>query len=62
MGPTLIIHGTADIVVPYTYSIHFNEVIRYSHLCLLQGMDHGYSGHMAEPASLATRFLTKELK
>lgn len=61
-GPVLVLHGKADRLVPYTYGIHFHEVMRYSHIDILDGMDHGFSGHAPLLAGLVTAFFIKELQ
>ncbi|MGN1254163.1 MAG: alpha/beta hydrolase [Prevotella sp.] len=61
-GPTLIIHGTADTVVPYTYGERFHEEMRYSWLQLVNGCDHIYSGRQNEAVGIAARFLARVLK
>ena len=43
-GPALIIHGTADRVVPYTYGERYREVLKDSELVLMSGVDHCFTG------------------
>lgn len=61
-GPVLIIHGTADRVVPYTYGERYHEGYQHSEIRLIPGDDHMFSGGVAEAALLASDWLTKELK
>ena len=42
-GPALIIQGTYDRIVPYTYAERYHDVIRKSTLRLITGEDHGFS-------------------
>ena len=36
-GPALVIHGTWDVVVPYTYGEKYHQVYKNSQLILPQG-------------------------
>ncbi len=60
-GATIILHGKADRVVPYTYATHFNEVIRYSHVKLYDKVDHIFMGFEKPISEEVTRFFEKEL-
>lgn len=60
-GPALIIHGTYDTVVPYTYGERFHKIWPGSELVLMPGVDHGFSGHYAEAAALVAKFMKKNL-
>lgn len=42
-GPVLLMHGTKDVIVPYTYSVEASEVYRDADLKLYEGADHGFS-------------------
>lgn len=42
-GPTLIVNGMADVVVPYTYAERYNKAIAGSDLILIAGEDHSYN-------------------
>lgn len=42
-GPALILHGTHDKVVPFTYGERYASVLKQSTLHLLPGDDHGFS-------------------
>lgn len=61
-GPALIVHGTWDTVVPYTYGERFAQLWRGSQLVLMPGVDHGFSGKDAECAHLVAAFMAKKLK
>ncbi len=61
-GPGLVIHGTWDVTVPYTYGERFSEDMRHVELQLLPEVDHSFSGHEADVASRVTAFLSKQLR
>ncbi|MBP5469245.1 MAG: alpha/beta hydrolase [Candidatus Riflebacteria bacterium] len=61
-GQTLVLHGKADVVVPYTYGKRFYDDIRHSHIRLFDGYDHCFTGHENEMADFATEFFLKELQ
>ena len=42
-GPVLLMHGTEDVIVPYTYSVEASEVYEDADLKLYEGADHGFS-------------------
>ena len=42
-GPALMIHGTGDIVVPYTFSLHYQHIYKNSRLELLTNFDHSFT-------------------
>lgn len=58
-GAACIIHGSYDVIVPYTYGERFHYVIKKSQFHLLPGLDHGFSNHEKEVAHLACEFLLK---
>ena len=60
-GPALIIHGTADRTVPYTYGERFHDIWPSSQLVVLDAFDHGFSQCVYRVADLATDFLVKTL-
>lgn len=61
-GHSLILHGKADVIVPYTYGKRFYDEIRHSHIRLFGGYDHGFTDHEEEVAAIATEFFANELK
>lgn len=61
-GAACLIHGTGDILVPYTYSVYFNELWKKSELHLLDGYDHVFSKDVHMAAGIAVDYLTKHLK
>ena len=61
-GPVLVIHGTHDRVVPYTYGERYNQGYRHSAIKLIPGEDHGFSVNTSEAALYATDWLAKQLQ
>lgn len=61
-GPACMIHGTGDRIAPYTYSERYHDLWPGSELHILNAVDHGFSDHVAEAASLAADYLTRFLK
>ena len=61
-GPALILHGTYDTVVPYTYGERFHDIWPESKMVLIPGVDHGFTGHDAQAAALVTDFMREHLK
>lgn len=41
-GPVILVHGTADRVVPYTYSERYKNGYKNAELYLLPGVGHGF--------------------
>lgn len=60
-GPTLIIHGTGDRVVPYTYGERFHQIWPGSELVIIDRADHGFSKEIEQVASKSADFLGKAL-
>lgn len=61
-GPVLIIHGTHDRIVPYTYSERYHEKLKDSQIRLIPGDDHIFTQTYVETALLTADWLHKELK
>lgn len=61
-GPVLVIHGTADRVVPYTYGERYAVELPAAHLELIQGDDHGFSKTVSSSSALAAGWLSGILK
>ena len=57
-GPVCLIHGTADRIVPYTYSLRYDKVYADSKLNLIDGADHGFTNFWDEATKIAVDFLT----
>ena len=60
-GPSLIIHGTGDRVVPYTYGERFHQIWPGSELVIIDRADHGFSKEIEQVASKSAEFLSKAL-
>lgn len=61
-GPAFMIHGTTDIIVPYTYSLRYQEIYKNSELKLLDCFDHGFSQDTKRTAKFVADFFAKQLK
>ena len=60
-GPALIIHGTGDRVVPYTYGERFHQIWNGSELVIIDKADHGFSQQIEQVAGKSAEFLSKVL-
>lgn len=60
-GPVLVMHGTYDRVVPYTYGERYDQGYKNSTLHLIQGEDHDFSQTSTESALYAADWLAKQL-
>lgn len=60
-GPALIIHGTHDQIVPYTYSERYHEVIKGSILKLVPEENHVFSLTMDDTALTVADWLHQQL-
>ena len=58
-GPACMIHGTADRIVPYTYSERYNKIYENGEIHLIEGADHGFNNFWDEATKIAVDFLTK---
>ena len=61
-GPALIVHGTADRVVPYTYGIRYHQLWKGSEYVELEAHDHGFSQNPYRASGIVSDFLIKVLK
>ena len=61
-GPVLILHGTHDQMVPYTYGERYHQNYKNSTLQLIPGENHGFSVNTTESALYASDWLTRQLK
>lgn len=60
-GPALIIHGTGDRVVPYTYGLRFHQQWEKSKYVLQEGYDHGFSQNVSCTTGIVTDWLIQSL-
>lgn len=58
-GKACIIHGTGDVVVPFTYGERYAEGYRKPTLHLIDGADHVFSQHTDTVTDIATLFLAE---
>ena len=60
-GPVILIHGTADRIVPYTYSERYQQGYHRAKLILLPGVDHSFTttGSTERTASEVSNFILK---
>ena len=61
-GPAMIIHGTGDRVVPYTYGLRYHQMWKGSEYEELDQFDHGFSQNVYRAARLASDFLVRKLR
>ena len=61
-GPALIIHGTGDRVVPYTYGERYHHIWPKSELVILDRFDHGFSQNLYHTMEMVSDYLIKTLK
>ncbi len=59
-GPAMIIHGTGDKVVPYTYGKRYTEIWPDSEYVELDGVDHGFSQNIYKACSTAANFFVRQ--
>ncbi len=62
-GPALIVHGSADRVVPYTYGERYKQVLKDAELVLMPGVDHSFTGEQAAErcAGTVASFMARHL-
>ena len=61
-GSALMVHGTGDTVVPYTYSIRYKNIYKKGKLEFLKGFDHGFSQDVTKPAKIVADYFARKLK
>jgi len=61
-GPACMVHGTGDVVVPYTYSLRYHEIWPNSEVHLLDGVDHSFTTDAETPASIVADFFANLVK
>ena len=61
-GPALIIHGTADRVVPFTYGERYHQLWPRSEYVLLERYDHGFTQDIRHATDIVSKYLVKVLK
>ena len=61
-GPALIVHGTADRVVPYTYGERYHQIWPGSKLVILDAYDHGFGQNIYRATDIVSKYLIGVLK
>lgn len=61
-GSALMIHGTGDIVVPYTYSLRYKKIFRHGEVELIDRADHAFKGNESRTAQIAADWFARQLK
>lgn len=61
-GPVLVIQGTHDRIVPYTYAERYEQGYKNCTLKLIPDEDHSFTRQTAEAALLASDWLSGELR
>lgn len=62
-GPVFLVHGTNDVIVPYTYSLRYQEI--YSggaQLELIEGFNHSFTQDINRVTKLVADFFATQLK
>ena len=60
-GSALIVHGTADRVVPYTYGERFHQIWPNSKLVIQDYFDHGFSQNIYSSTDIVSEYLIQLL-
>lgn len=60
-GPALMLHGTGDVVVPYTYSLRYQRIYFNGEVHLIEGEDHSFTHDTAGADRMAAEFFKKVL-
>ena len=61
-GPAFMIHGTGDVVVPYTYSLRYQRIYFQGQVKLVEREDHGFSKDTKGATRAVTDFFCEQLK
>ncbi len=56
-----MIHGTADTIVPYTYSLHYQRIYFLGQLKLIPEENHGFIHNLKGAAQAVTGFFIQQL-
>lgn len=60
-GPAFMIHGTGDVVVPYTYSLRYQRIYFNGQVKLIPAEDHGFSKDTEGAARAVADFFKEQL-
>ena len=61
-GPTLVLNGMADVVVPYTYGELYHKLMPQSSLQLIPGENHGLTENLPYATTLIADWIEQQLK
>lgn len=61
-GPVLVIQGTHDRIVPYTYAERYQQGYKDCTLKLIPEEDHSFTKNTSEAALYASDWLSKQIK
>ena len=61
-GPAFMIHGTGDVIVPYTYSQRYHRIYFNGQLKLVPGEDHGFTHDTQGACQAVTDYFVAQLK
>ena len=61
-GPTLILQGTHDRIVPYTYAERYHEDIKGSQLKLIEGDNHMFSNSLTQSCQFVANWMKTKLE
>ncbi|SHK79720.1 hypothetical protein SAMN05216582_11818 [Selenomonas ruminantium] len=61
-GPAFMIHGTGDVIVPYTYSQRYHRIYFNGQLKLVPGEDHGFTHDIKGACQAVTDYFVTQLK
>lgn len=61
-GPTLILQGTHDRIVPYTYAERYHEDIKGSQLKLIEGDNHMFSNSIRQSCQFVANWMKTKLE
>ena len=57
-----MIHGTGDVVVPYTYSLRYQNIFPGSKVRLMKNFDHGFKQDVNKTVKYVADFFVSQLK
>lgn len=60
-GPALMVHGTGDVIVPYTYSQRYAHIYINSEIILMPGFDHSFTQDVTKTAKIVSDYFVKQL-
>ena len=61
-GPALMIHGTGDTHVPYTYSLIYKKIYKHGEVELLDRVNHAFKDNESHVAKIAAKFFVTHMK